>query len=255
MGSAGSDLLRQHRCHELRVAVEVQRALDEAGIVVIPGFVAINESGSTVTLGRGGSDLTAVYLSHALNADRCRLIKDVDGLYESDPSQSSPPPRRFRCVRYEDALGTDGSIIQHKAIKFAQKQRIEFELGEFNGMFPTTIGTTQTVYGLGSIRPEPTTVAICGLGTVGQGVLELITQLPDMFSITGAACRTPAKHEDQNEMAGSITDNAVALAASNADVVIELVGGIDIASTITNEAIAGGSHVINANKALIADSG
>ncbi len=233
----------------------VQRALDETGIVVIPGFVAINETGSTVTLGRGGSDLTAVYLSHALDAGRCRLIKDVDGLYESDPSQASPLPRRFECARYEDAQGTDGSIIQHKAIKFAMQHHIEFELGEFNGLSPTKIGTTQTVYGHGSIRPEPTTVVICGLGTVGQGVLELIGQLPNMFAITGAACQTPAKHKDLIELAGGITNDAVALAGSKAEVVIELVGGVDIAWQITNEAITGGSHVINANKALIADSG
>jgi homoserine dehydrogenase len=235
----------------------VQRAIDETGIVVIPGFVAINESGSTVTLGRGGSDLTAVYLTHALNADRCRLIKDVDGLYESDPSISSPPPRRFECVRYEDALGTDGSIIQHKAILFARLHDIEFELGEFNGLYPTRIGTAQTVYGLGMINSEPTSVAICGLGTVGQGVLELIGQLPDMFSITGAACQSPAKHKDLIALAGAggITDDAILLAGSNADVVIELIGGKKSALKITEEAIAGGSHVINANKALIAESG
>ena len=237
----------------------VQRAINETGVVVIPGFVAINETGSTVTLGRGGSDLTAVYLSHALGVNQCRLIKDVDGLYESDPSHAMPPPstlpRRFECARYEDALATDGSIIQHKAIKFAKQHGIEFELGNFNGVHPTKIGSLKTVYSHGSVQIEPTSIALCGLGTVGQGVLELITQLPQLFSVVGVACKNPAKHRGLVELAGDLSNDAVGLAKSNADVVIELIGGTDISTQIAHAAIAGGSHLITANKALIAISG
>jgi homoserine dehydrogenase len=234
---------------------KINQALDDVGIVVIPGFVAINESGATVTLGRGGSDLTAVYLAHGLQADRCRLIKDVDGLYERDPSQSSPPPRRFKCASYADALRTDGSIIQYKAIKFAQRKSVEIELGRFNGVSPTRIGTHLTSFDDRRYDLEPTTVAVCGLGTVGRGVLELIDQLPELFTIVGAACQTPSKHDDLISLAGMITDDAISLAGSETDVVIELIGGVDIAWEVTKKAINTGSYVINANKSLIADCG
>jgi hypothetical protein len=56
----------------------IERALERDGVVVFPGFVALDAAGRAVTLGRGGSDLTALFLAHALAADRCRLIKDVD---------------------------------------------------------------------------------------------------------------------------------------------------------------------------------
>ena len=147
----------------------ISAALDTDGVVVFPGFVAIDDEGHTVTLGRGGSDLTAIFLAHALDADRCRLIKDVDGLYDHDPASASPPPQRYRHAGYEEALQTDGSIIQHKAIRFAQDHCIEFELGRFNGTRPTTIGEGEATREAAPDSPTPLRIALCGLGTVGSG--------------------------------------------------------------------------------------
>ncbi|MFI4881478.1 MAG: homoserine dehydrogenase, partial [Phycisphaerales bacterium JB064] len=99
---------------------KVREALEAVGVVVVPGFIAVDEQGRTVTFGRGGSDLTALVLADGLEADRCRLVKDVDGLYERDPASSGPPPRRFERASYEDVLRLDGSIVQHKAVRFAR---------------------------------------------------------------------------------------------------------------------------------------
>ena len=52
--------------------------------------------------------------------DRCRLVKDVDGLYERDPEPGGPRPRRYATAAWSDALATDGSIVQHKAVRFAE---------------------------------------------------------------------------------------------------------------------------------------
>src|SRR5688572_29172880 len=60
----------------------IERALARTGVVVVPGFVALGGDGAPVLLGRGGSDLTAIFLGARLGARRVRLIKDVDGLYE-----------------------------------------------------------------------------------------------------------------------------------------------------------------------------
>jgi homoserine dehydrogenase len=232
---------------------KIDKALSIEGVVIIPGFTAINESGSTVTLGRGGSDLTAVFLAHNLQADRCRLIKDIDGLYESDPVRNSlKPPRRFGYASYLDAMQTDGTIIQHKAVQYAESNDLEFELGRFNGLRPTRIGSGLTTYTDSPDRSEILDIAICGLGTVGRGVLELIEQLPDLFSISGAACKTPSKHTDLRGIADCISDNADLVAGSGARIVLELIGGTETAHHVVKKALDSQSHVITANKALIA---
>lgn len=232
----------------------IEHALETDGVVVFPGFVAINESGETVTLGRGGSDLTAVFLAHTLCAEKCRLIKDVDALYESDPAKdASPPPIRYGYASYSDSLATDGSIIQHKAVRYAQRFSIEFELGRFNATRPTTIGPSHTVPDTTPDEPIPLSVALCGLGIVGAGVAELLLQLPDQFQITGAA-RHSLTPEDLDR-SFPVTEDAISLASSGADIVIESIGGTSVAKEVAERAIEQGSILVTANKALLAEHG
>lgn len=119
------------------------RAL-ERRVVVFPGFVALDGEGRTVTLGRGGSDLTALFLADALGARVCRLVKDVDALYERDPTSPGPTPRRYARATYADALATDGSIVQYKAVRFARERDVVFELGSLASTSPTRIGCAHT---------------------------------------------------------------------------------------------------------------
>ncbi|MBM3962642.1 MAG: homoserine dehydrogenase, partial [Planctomycetes bacterium] len=108
--------------------VEALRALlRRSQVVVVPGFAGIDDAGRTALLGRGGSDLTALFLAQRLGA-RCRLVKDVDGLYERDPALPGPPARSFAAVRHDDALALDGRIVQHKAVRFAQRHGLSFEI-------------------------------------------------------------------------------------------------------------------------------
>lgn len=123
----------------------VRRAIESAGVVVIPGFVACDGAGRTVTLGRGGSDLTALFLAQHLRADRCRLIKDVDGLYEWDPGAPGPRPRRYQRATWADALALDGSILQHKAIDFARRHTLTFEVGSVGHESATRVGPDPAV--------------------------------------------------------------------------------------------------------------
>ncbi len=233
----------------------VHAALEACGVVVVPGFVARAEGGELVTLGRGGSDLTAVFLAHQLGAQKCRLIKDVDGLYERDPAVHGPKPGRYGYASYDDALATDGSILQHKAIDFARSHGQEIELGRFNGTRPTRIGPGQSVHDNRADTVERLDVALCGLGTVGGGVLDLVSQLPDQFCVVGAACASPEKHVALEPLAGRITADAVSLASCGADVVVEVIGGVDVAWAVTEAAIDAGCSVVSANKALLAARG
>src|SRR6185436_364106 len=83
-------------------AEEVARALEDRPVAVVPGFFGSLADGRTALLGRGGSDLSALFIAHALQA-KCRLIKDVDGLYESDPNKPGARPRRYAAISYDDA--------------------------------------------------------------------------------------------------------------------------------------------------------
>lgn len=232
----------------------IEAALAQDGIVVIPGFVGVDEHARTVTLGRGGSDTTAVFLAGAIGAQRCRLIKDVDGLYEADPSRS-PHARRYTHASYNDALRTDGSIIQHKSISLARSLGVEIELGRFNAVSPTIIGNHPSNLTNTRDRPPQLRIAICGLGTVGGGLVELLQPLREDFEIVGASCRSPQKHANLAPLVASLGSDSIALAQGEADVLVEAIGGIDLPRRIVETAIRSGKHVITANKALIAEHG
>lgn len=114
-------------------AVSVHRA------VVLPGFVGVGPSKEVTLLGRGGSDLTALFIAAQLRA-RCRLVKDVAGLYERDPALAGPVPRRYRTLGWTEALGLDGGIVQHKGVRFAQRHGLPFEVGAIGREDVTVVG-------------------------------------------------------------------------------------------------------------------
>lgn len=232
----------------------IELGLEQDGVVVVPGFVGIDTQGRTVTLGRGGSDSTAVFIAGKLGACRCRLIKDVDGLYEADPATHEQPDR-YTTVSYDDALKTDGSIIQYKSINIARSFGVELELGRFNGTGPTIIGDRLTQKHAQTDRVKQLSVVICGLGTVGSGLVEQLAPLGRSFSIIGASCKTPEKHDSLVASTNEITTDSLALATGDADVLVELIGGIEPAKQIVETAIRHGKHIITANKALIAEHG
>ena len=118
----------------------VKRALTDRPVAVLPGFVGRDENGNFSLLGRGGSDLTALFVAHCLKAPRCRLLKDVDGIYETDPSGSIPKPRRYATLDWHEALRLDGGVLQHKAVLFAHRHRISFEVGACGGGRSSLIG-------------------------------------------------------------------------------------------------------------------
>jgi homoserine dehydrogenase len=237
--------------HDIDVAT-LRRALDTTGVVVVPGFVAVDRAQRTVVLGRGGSDMTALFLAHRLEAGCCRLLKDVDGLYALDPATTTPRPPRYAAVTWEQALSMDESVLQHKAIRFAMDHRTAFELGRLNGVDPTRIGP-------GPSRPSELPdeaprlrVVLLGCGTVGGGVYAHLMAHEDLFDVTLVAIRDRTKGV---EVAGPTSPDPTAAAATAADVVIELLGGIDPAKTAIETALRNGAHVVTANKAVIAEHG
>lgn len=92
----------------------IRRELEAGKAVIVTGFQGINGSGDTTTLGRGGSDTTAVALAAYLNARICRIYTDVDGVYDRDPRQC-PDAKRFDTIGYEPMLqmARQGAQVLH----------------------------------------------------------------------------------------------------------------------------------------------
>ncbi len=122
-------------------AERIWSAFTESDVVVVPGFIARTARGTTVLLGRGGSDLTAIFLAHELRASRCRLVKDVDGLYASDPkSRDGARPERYERLGWEEAVGLRGGVVQVKALEFARENRLRFEVATVGRAESTVVG-------------------------------------------------------------------------------------------------------------------
>jgi len=114
-----------------RVAADrIKEALNKGIIPVVAGFQGINEHSDVTTLGRGGSDLTAVALAAALKADRCIIYTDVDGVYTADPN-IVPTARRLDKISYEEMLelaSLGAKVLQSRSVEFAAKFNVPVEV-------------------------------------------------------------------------------------------------------------------------------
>ncbi|MCP4041176.1 MAG: aspartate kinase [Gammaproteobacteria bacterium] len=99
-------------------------------VVVVAGFQGVDQYGNITTLGRGGSDTTAVALAAALNADECQIYTDVDGVYTADP-RIVTPARRLESVTYEEMLelaSLGAKVLQIRAVEFASKYNVRLRV-------------------------------------------------------------------------------------------------------------------------------
>jgi aspartate kinase len=104
----------------------VRDDLEAGRVVVVAGFQGVDEHGAITTLGRGGSDTTAVALAAALKADECRIYTDVDGVYTTDP-RLVPTARRLRSITFEEMLemaSLGSKVLQIRAVEFAGKYNV-----------------------------------------------------------------------------------------------------------------------------------
>ncbi len=105
---------------------KMQTDLDAGRIVVVAGFQGVDEDGNITTLGRGGSDTTAVALAAALKADECQIFTDVDGVYTTDP-RVEPRARRMQRITFEEMLemaSLGSKVLQIRAVEFAHKYSV-----------------------------------------------------------------------------------------------------------------------------------
>ena len=109
---------------------QVHRLLDDGNIVIIAGFQGRTRDGHITTLGRGGSDLTAIAMAAAVDADLCQIFTDVDGVYTCDPRVVADA-RKIEELSYDEMLemASSGSkVMQSRAVEFAKKFGVRFEV-------------------------------------------------------------------------------------------------------------------------------
>lgn len=119
--------------------------LQQYDVVIVPGFLARGEGDAIVSLGRGGSDLTAVLLAAAVSAQRCELLKDVPGYFSTDPKRD-PDAQHLRTLSYERALtmADDGcQLVQRRALEAAQNFQLPLLVAAIGHELSTTIHTSE----------------------------------------------------------------------------------------------------------------
>ena len=121
----------------------IQRELDQGKIVVAAGFQGMDTEGDVTTLGRGGSDTTAVALAASLQADRCQIFTDVDGIYDRDP-RIHPDARKYDRIGYEAMLGlieNGAQVLHDRSVELAWEHEIQVEvLSAFSDGPGTVVG-------------------------------------------------------------------------------------------------------------------
>ena len=125
---------------------KVHRDLDQGSVVVIAGFQGVDEHGNITTLGRGGSDTTAVAMAAALRADECQIFTDVDGVYTTDP-RVVPEARRLDRITYEEMLemaSLGAKVLQIRSVEFASKYQVPLRvLSSFEEQVTGTLITAE----------------------------------------------------------------------------------------------------------------
>ncbi len=104
----------------------IMNFLAQGGVAVVAGFQGVDEQGNITTLGRGGSDTTAVAVAAALKADECQIYTDVDGVYTTDP-RVVPEARRLDKITFEEMLemsSLGSKVLQIRAVEFAGKYKV-----------------------------------------------------------------------------------------------------------------------------------
>lgn len=126
----------------------IQQDLKDGKVVIVAGFQGKNDAGQITTLGRGGSDLTAIALAAALKADVCQIFTDVDGVYTADP-RIAKDARKLAEISYDEMLelaSLGSKVMQSRSVEFAKKYGVVFEVRSSFNHNPGTIVKEEVAY-------------------------------------------------------------------------------------------------------------
>ncbi|MCK6557498.1 aspartate kinase, partial [Candidatus Binatia bacterium] len=166
----------------------MRRLLDEGNIVIAAGFQGIDENLNITTLGRGGSDTTAVALAAVLGADACEIYTDVDGVYTTDPREL-PEARRVKRISYDEMLelaSLGAGVMHNRSIEFAKKFSVPIHVRSSFTDQPGTMIVPQ---------PESRDQAVCGAALTKSEAQVTIQGLPDKPGTSLAVFAAIAEHK------------------------------------------------------------
>ncbi|MBV6500994.1 MAG: Aspartate kinase [Prosthecobacter sp.] len=158
----------------------VRKMLDEGNIVMLAGFQGETASGEITTLGRGGSDLTAIAMAAAIKADICQIYTDVDGVYTCDP-RVVKTATKIQEISYDEMLemASSGSkVMQSRSVEFAKKFGVRFEVRNSMNQNPGTIVKEET--------PGMESVVVRGVSLERNQAKVTIDDVPDRPGISSA---------------------------------------------------------------------
>ena len=152
---------------------DIKELLDEGKVVIVAGFQGINAVGHVSTLGRGGSDLSAIALAAALKADICQIYTDVSGIYTADP-RIIKTAKKIPEMSYEELLelaSLGSKVMQARSVEFAQKHNVIFEVRSSFNNEPGTIVKSEA--------PSLEDVVISGVAVDRNQTKVTVSDLPD----------------------------------------------------------------------------
>ncbi len=180
-------------------AKPVERDLAAGRVVIVAGFQGIDEDGQITTLGRGGSDLTAVAISAAIKADRCEIYTDVDGVYTADP-RVVKNARKLPEISYDEMLelaSAGSKVMQSRSVEFAKKYGVVFEVRSSFNHNPGTTVKEEVAY--------MEQVVVRGVAADKDQAKVIVSNIPDK---PGSAAKVFRALADQSVNVDMIVQNA-----------------------------------------------
>lgn len=163
--------------------IDTKRILDEVfqgKVVVIAGFQGENECGDFITLGRGGSDTTAVALAAALKAEKCEIYSDVDGVFTADP-RVVKNAKKLERISYDDMIDLacmGAKVLNNRAVSLAKKYRVPLKakssFEEKSGTVICTVGLEDSVITSVTAERDIKLVNVSGISNIGEFVDSLV---------------------------------------------------------------------------------
>jgi aspartate kinase len=209
---------------------KVHEHLDAGQVVIVAGFQGQNPDGHITTLGRGGSDLTAIAMAAALKADLCEIYTDVDGVYTADP-RIVPNAKKIQEISYDEMLelaSLGAKVMQARSVEFAKKFKVKFEVRSSFNHNPGTVITEE--------HPAMEDVVIRGVSLEKNQAKVTIIGVPDKPGVAAGLF------------------GALAEAGTNVDMIVQnvsLEGTTDMTFTINKDDLPAAKKVIEAQVAKI----
>ena len=211
----------------------IRRLLDEGHVVIAAGFQGIDENFNVTTLGRGGSDTTAVALAAVLNASLCEIFTDVDGVYTTDP-RIVPEARKVERISYDEMLelaSLGAGVMHNRSIEFAKKFDVAVHVRNSQSDGAGTVIAA---------APESSSQSVCGAALVKDEARITVLGLPDR--------------------PGSIHAIFAAVAASHitVDMIVQNVaegGGTDVSFTVAKNELTNAMKAVEKAVAAVGAAG